>query len=97
MDSGKEIQEVNSNVDNNSDEKNFSVYLDRLEELEDGTKEAVLLIDDGEEYSAEIVIPAKFLPDDVSDGDYLTIKISYDEDKTKAAFEAAKKLLDNLQ
>ena len=97
MDSGKEIQEVNSNVENNSDEKNFSVYLDRLEELEDGTEEAVLLIDDGEEYSVEIVIPAKFLPDDVSDGDYLTIKISYDEDKTKVAFEAAKKLLDNLQ
>ena len=97
MDSGKEIQEVNSNVENNSDEKIFSVYLDRLEELEDGTEEAVLLIDDGEEYSVEIVIPAKFLPDDVSDGDYLTIKISYDEDKTKAAFEAAKKLLDNLQ
>lgn len=97
MDSGKEIQEVNSNVENNFDEKIFSVYLDRLEELEDGTAEAILLIDDGggEEYSAEIVIPAKFLPNDVSDGDYLTIKISYDEDKTKAAFDAARKLLDN--
>lgn len=96
MDSGKEIQEVNHDVENNSDEKIFSVYLDRLEELEDGTEEAILLIDDGgEEYSAEIVIPAKFLPNDVSDGDYLTIKISYDEDKTKAAFDAARKLLDN--
>ena len=88
MDSAKEIEEVNL-------EKVVSVYLDRLEELEDGTEEAVLLIDDGEEYSAEIVIPAKFLPENVSDGDYLTIKISYDEVKTKAAFESARQLLND--
>ena len=88
MDSAKESEEVNL------EEKIISVYLDRLEELEDGTAEAILLIDDGEEYSAEIVIPAKFLPDNVSDGDYLTIKISYDEVKTKAAFESARQLLD---
>ena len=88
MDSAKESEEVNL------EEKIISVYLDRLEELEDGTAEAILLIDEGEEYSAEIVIPAKFLPDNVSDGDYLTIKISYDEVKTKAAFESARQLLD---
>ncbi|MBR5913730.1 MAG: DUF3006 family protein [Selenomonadaceae bacterium] len=94
MDSGEEIQEINLDAENNSDEKIVSVYLDRLEELEDGTEEAVLMIDDGgEEYSAEIVIPAKFLPDDVSDGDYLKIKISYDEVKTKTAFESARQLL----
>ena len=87
MDSGEKIQEINL------DEKIVSVYLDRLEELEDGTAEAILLIDDGDEYSAEIVIPAKFLPDNVSDGDYLTIKISYDEAKTKAAFESARQLI----
>ena len=87
MDSEEKVQEINL------DEKIVSVYLDRLEELEDGTAEAILLIDDGDEYSAEIVIPAKFLPDNVSDGDYLTIKISYDEAKTKAAFESARQLI----
>ena len=76
------------------DEKFMSVYLDRIEETQDGDEEAVLLIDDDEyEYSGEIVIPAKYLPDDVSDGDYLKIKISYDELKTKAAFEQARQLL----
>lgn len=104
MDSGKERQEINldelkesnSDVENISDEKVFSVYLDRIEELEDGTADAVLLLDDGgEEYSAQIVIPANCLPDDVSEGDYLTIKISYDEEKTKAAFETARRLLND--
>ena len=79
-----------------SDEKIISVYLDRIEELEDGKSEAVLLVDDGgEEYSAQVIIPAEFLPDEVSDGDYLKIKISYDEYKTKAALETAQQLLDN--
>lgn len=79
-----------------SDEKIISVYLDRIEELEDGKSEAVLLVDDGgEEYSAQVIIPAEFLPDEVSDGDYLTIKISYDEEKTQAAFETARQLLNN--
>ena len=77
-----------------SDEKFLSVYLDRIEELEDGKSEAILLVDDGgEEYSAQIIIPAEFLPDEVSDGDYLKIKISCDEDKTKAALETARQLL----
>ncbi|MBQ7628689.1 MAG: DUF3006 family protein [Selenomonadaceae bacterium] len=77
-----------------SDEKIISVYLDRIEELEDGTSEAVLLVDDGgDEYSAQVILPAEFLPANVSDGDYLTIKISYDEEKTQAAFETARQLL----
>lgn len=88
MDRGEEVQEIIG-------EKIISVYLDRIEELEDGTSEAVLLTDDGgDEYSAQVIIPADFLPDDVSDGDYLTIKISYDEVKTKAAFESARQMLD---
>ena len=97
-----ELHENDSDTENNSDstifsEKVFSVYLDRIEELEDGTADAVLLLDDGEdEYSAQIVIPASCLPDDVSDGDYLTIKISYDEAKTKAAFETARQILNDL-
>jgi len=77
-----------------SDEKIISVYLDRIEELEDGTSEAVLLVDDGgDEYSTQVILPAEFLPANVSDGDYLTIKISYDEEKTQAAFETARQLL----
>ena len=79
----------------NSKEKIISVYLDRVEELEDGTAEAILLVDEGEEYSTQIVIPAEFLPEDVGDGDYLTIKISCDADKTQAALETARQLLNN--
>lgn len=61
--------------------KEISVYLDRIEELEDDTAEAVLLIDDGEEdYSGEFAIPSNFLPEDVSEGDYLTIKIFGEND-----------------
>ena len=61
--------------------KEISVYLDRIEELEDDTAEAVLLIDDGEEdYSGEFVIPSNFLPEDVNEGDYLTIKIFGEND-----------------
>ena len=56
--------------------KEISVYLDRIEELEDGTATAVLLIDEGEEeYSGEFHLPSKFLPKDAAEGDYLTIKI----------------------
>ena len=57
--------------------KEISVYLDRIEELEDETAEAVLLIDEGEEeYSGEVGLPVDFLPEDSNEGDYLTIKIS---------------------
>ena len=56
--------------------KEISVYLDRIEELEDDTATAVLLIDEGEEeYSGEFHLPSKFLPKDADEGDYLTIKI----------------------
>ena len=85
MDNGqeKEIQEINC-----------SVYLDRFEELEDGTAEAVLLLDEGgEEYSGELVLPADLIPQDAGEGDYLTIKIFRDADKTNAALEEARRLL----
>lgn len=60
--------------------KEISLYLDRLEEIEDGSKEAVLLIDEGgDEYSGELGLPANFLPEDASDGDYLTLEISVGE------------------
>lgn len=100
MDQGKEISEVteeklpaekSDEVDAEPNEKISCVYLDRIEELEDGTAEAVLLTD--EDDPAQIILPADFLPDDVSDGDYLTLKISYDAKKTQAALESARKLL----
>jgi len=94
--------DANSNVDDSVnaesgvDEKIVSVYLDRIEELEDGTAEAVLFIDDGgEEYSAQINMPSTCLPENVSDGDYLTLKIAYDAAKTQAALESARQLLND--
>lgn len=70
------------------------IYLDRFEELEDGTTEAVLLLDEGgEEYSGEIVLPANLIPEDVGEGDYLTLKIVRDDQKTNAALEEARRLL----
>ena len=60
--------------------KEISVYLDRIEELENGAALAVLLIDEGEEeYSGEFTLSTHFLPEDAGEGDYLTIKISRDE------------------
>ena len=85
MDSGeeKEFQEMT-----------LSAYLDRFEELEDGTTEAVLLLDEGgEDYSGELVFPANLIPEDVGEGDYLTLKISRDDKKTNAALEEARRLL----
>ena len=78
--------------------KKISVYLDRIEELEDDTAEAVLLIDEGEEeYSGELILPANLLPEDAAEGDYLTIKICRDEDKTNAALDEARQLLNELE
>ncbi len=87
---------ADSNIESGVDEKIVSVYLDRIEELEDGTAEAVLFIDEGgEEYSAQINLPSTCLPENVSDGDYLTLKISYDAAKTQAALESARQLLND--
>lgn len=83
----------------NGEEKNFqevtiSAYLDRFEELEDGTAEAVLLLDeDGEDYSGELVFPANLIPENIGEGDYLNLKISRDDKKTNAALEEARRLL----
>ena len=68
--------------------KEISVYLDRIEELEDDTAEAVLLIDEGEEeYSGEVGLPVEFLPEDAGEGDYLTIKISKTDDAENICIE----------
>lgn len=85
----------------NGKEKEFSkisAYLDRIEEIENDESQAVLLIDEGEEeYSGELVISAKYLPADVNEGDYLTLEISRDDEKTNAALDAARKILNELE
>lgn len=79
-------------------EQKVSVYLDRIEELEDGTATAVLLIDEGgEDYSGELALPTTFLPADANEGDYLTITIARDENKTNAALDKARQLLNELE
>ena len=80
------------------DFKEISLYLDRIEELEDDTKEAVLLLDDEEEGDLEeIFLPESFLPENVSEGDYLTMKIYLDEEKTSNALNEARRLLEDLK
>ena len=71
----------------------ISVYLDRIEELEEGSATAVFLVEDDEDEFREFVLPADFLPEDAGEGEYLTIKISREQEKTQAAFDEAKKLL----
>ena len=76
-----------------SDEKEISVYLDRIEELEDDTAEAILMIEDDEDEFREFVLPADFLPEGTDEGEYLTIKISRDTKKTSEALDEARELL----
>ena len=59
-----------------NNEKVLNVYLDRIEELEDGTAKAVFLFETDEDEFLEFVLPSNFLPDDANEGDYLTITIS---------------------
>ena len=73
--------------------KEISVYLDRIEELEDDTAEAIFLIEDDEDEFREFILPADFLPEGTGEGEYLTIKISRDTEKTQEALEEARELL----
>ena len=63
----------------------ISGYIDRIEE-----DLAVILTED-KEY--QINYPAALLPDNVGEGDYITIDIFYDEEKTKAAMAEAMELM----
>ena len=54
----------------------ITAYLDRIEELEDGTATAVFSVEDEEDDFRQFVLPADFLPEDAGEGDYLTITIS---------------------
>ena len=67
----------------------ISAVIDRFE----GDK-AVLLLGDEEK---QVNFPAKFLPEEVTEGDYIKIDISYDEEATKAAEEEAEVLLKKLE
>ena len=75
----------------------ISVYLDRIEELEEGSATAVFLVEDDEDEFREFVLPADFLPEDAGEGEYLTITISRDENKTQAALDEARELSSNLE
>ncbi len=76
-----------------NDEKETVVFLDRIEELEDDTAEAVFLIEDDEDEFREFVLPADLLPEGADEGEYLTIKISRDKEKTAQALAEARELL----
>ncbi|MBR2519578.1 MAG: DUF3006 family protein [Selenomonadaceae bacterium] len=78
-------------------QKEVTAYLDRIEELEDGTAKAVFLVEDDEDEFSEFVLPANFLPEDAGEGEYLTITISRDENKTQTATDEARELLNNLE
>ncbi len=75
----------------------ISAYLDRIEELENGSASAVFLLEDEDDDFSEFVLPAKFLPEGTSEGEYLTIKISRDQDKTAEALDEARELLKNAE
>lgn len=75
----------------------MTAYLDRIEELEDGSASAVFLVEEEEDEFREFVLPADFLPEGTKEGEYLTIKISRDQDKTNEAFDEARELLKNSE
>lgn len=76
-----------------NNEKEISAYLDRIEELEDGSATAVFLVEEEEDEFREFVLPADFLPEGTGEGEYLTLKISRDADKTTEALDEARQHL----
>lgn len=74
-------------------QKEITAYLDRIEEVEDDTAMAVFLVEDEEDEFREFVLPADFLPEDANEGEYLTIKISREVEKTQSALDEARNLL----
>lgn len=76
-------------------QKEITAYLDRIEELEDGTATAVFLFEEEEDEFREFVLPADFLPDDAGEGEYLTIKISREQEKTQEALDEALEAIRN--
>ena len=72
------------------EKRQITAYLDRIEELEDDTAEAVLLFEEEEDEFREFTLPADFLPEDASEGEYLTITISREVEKTQEALDEAR-------
>jgi len=70
--------------------KRTSAYLDRFE-----GDFAVLYIEDTVGKTRKVNLPRECVPDSVSDGDYLTLSVSFDAEKTKQAEEEALSLLDD--
>lgn len=73
--------------------KEITAFLDRIEEAEDESATAIFLVEEEEDEFSEFTLPANFLPDGTGEGEYLTIKISRDQEKTQAALDEAKELL----
>lgn len=73
--------------------KEITVFLDRIEELEDDSATAVFYVEDEEDEFREFVLPADFLPEDAGEGEYLTITISRAVEKTRAALDESRNLL----
>ncbi len=71
-------------------QKEIIAYLDRIEELEDGSATAVFYVEDDEDEFRQFVLPADFLPADASEGDYLKLIISREQEKTQAALDESR-------
>ena len=61
-------------------QKEITAYLDRIEELEDGSATAVFYVEDAEDEFRQFVLPADFLPEDADEGEYFTLTISRNEE-----------------
>ena len=73
MDSSKETRQ-----------KEITAYIDRLEQLEDGTAKAIFLVEDDEDEYRQFTLPADFLPEDVGEGDTVTLTISRADETSNA-------------
>ena len=84
-------------MDSALNQKEIIVYLDRIEESEDDSAEAVFLLEEEEDEYREFVLPADFLPEGAGEGEYFKLTISREQEKTQAALEEARELLKNLE
>ena len=73
--------------------KKITAYLDRIEELQDDTRAAVFYVEDEDDDFRQFVLPADFLPEDADEGEYFTLTISREQEKTQAALDEARKQL----
>jgi len=71
-------------------QKEITAYLDRIEELEDGSATAVFYVEEEEDEFRQFVLPADFLPEDAAEGEYLTLTLARAEEKTQAALDEAR-------